>query len=197
MRSLSCLAILAVTAAAQPNQRGPHPLDPLTAAEISRAASVIKASNRATPQTRFGTITVQPLGKASTDSRAARVVGFDWSRNEGFVAVVDLSGGRVASWTVVDSEPPMRLLTIRRAEEAAHADPRWVAAMRARHIDTSRVSVLVGLPERAKLPRKGNDRVVPGRTWLRDGSPEKPGGSRHRDGSESHARSSRVVRGQR
>ena len=44
------------------------------------------------------------------------------------------------------------LLTIRRAEEIAHADPRWVAAMQARHIDTSRVSVLVGLPERAQAP---------------------------------------------
>ena len=54
----------------------------------------------------------------------------------------------------------MRLLTIRRAEEIAHADPRWVAAIKSRGIDTARVGVLVGLPERAKLPRQGADRVV-------------------------------------
>jgi primary-amine oxidase len=65
----------------------------------------------------------------------------------------------------------MRLLTIRRAEEIAHADPRWVAAVRARGIDTARVSVLVGLAERQKLPRQGNDRVVPAFVWLRDGVP--------------------------
>ena len=169
-----CLAILSSAAAGPSTQRPAHPLDPLSAAEITRAASAIRASPRASPQTRFGTITVEPGAKGRTESRAARVVGFDWSRNEGFVAVVDLDAGRVSSWTVVDSEPPMRLLTIRRAEEVAHADPRWVAAMRARRIDTSRVSVLVSMPERAKLPRKGTDRVVPAFVWLRDGSPDAP-----------------------
>ena len=39
-------------------------------------------------------------------------------------------------------------------------------------IDTARVSVLVSLPERAKLPREGNDRVVPAFVWLRDGVPD-------------------------
>jgi primary-amine oxidase len=82
-----------------------------------------------------------------------------------------LTGGRVESWTVVDSEPPMRLLTIRRAEEIAHADSRWVAAMQARHLDTARLSILVGLPERARLPRAGADRVISGSTYIRDAVP--------------------------
>ena len=43
--------------------------------------------------------------------------------------------------------------------------------MQARHIDTSRVSVLVRLPERAKLPRHGTDRGVNAIVWLRDGVP--------------------------
>ncbi len=168
------LALSSGVALAQSAQRRPHPLDPLTAGEITRAVSVLRQSGRTTPETRYGTITVEPRAKTGNDSRSARILGFDWTRNEGFVAVVDLDGGRLASWSVVDSEPPMRLLTIRRAEEAAHADPRWVAAMRKRGIDTSRVSVLVSLPERAKLPRRGTDRTAPAFVWLRDGSPEAP-----------------------
>lgn len=147
----------------------PHPLDPLNAAEIQRAVSVLRQSGHLTPESRFGTITVEPRSKSRPESRAARLLGFDWSRNEGFVAVVDVDAGRVESWTVVDSEPPMRLLTIRRAEEIAHANPQWVAALQSLHVDTARVSVLVGLPERAKLPRRGTDRVVNAAVFLRDG----------------------------
>ena len=168
------LLLIALSSSASARQAPRHPLDPLTAAEISKAVTVIRGSGRATSETRFGTITAEPRAKAGNEPRAARVLGFDWTRNEGFVAVVDLDAGRLASWTVVDSEPPMRLLTIRRAEEIAHADLRWVAAMRSRNIDTSRVSVLVGLPERAKLPRRGTDRVIRGHLWMRDGNPETP-----------------------
>ena len=164
-----------------------HALDPLNAAEIQRAVSVLRQAGRLTPESRFGTITVEPRSKSRAEPRAARILGFDWSRNEGFVAVVDVDAGRVESWTVVDSEPPMRLLTIRRAEEIAHADPRWVAALQTLHIDTARVSVLVGLPERAKLPRRGTDRVVNAVVWLRDGVPRRRPSRAWRWSRQSHA----------
>src|SRR5262245_14143507 len=170
-----CLVAFMLAASAVGAQTpAPHALDPLSAAEIRRAVSTLRDAGRLTSESRFGTITVQPRSKTKPEPRAARVLGFDWSKNEAFVAVVDLEHSRVESFTVVDSEPPMRLITIRRAEEAAHADPRWVAALKARGIDTARVSVLVGLPERAKLPRRGTDRVVNAFVWLRDGSPEAP-----------------------
>ena len=164
-------ALVSLSAASARAQTAAHPLDPLSGAEIQRAVAVLRQSNHVTGEARFGTITVQPREKAANATRAARILGFDWSTNVGFVAVVDLAGGRVESWTVVDSEPPMRLLSIRRAEEIAHADPRWIAAMRERHVDTARVSILVGLPERAKLPRVGSDRVVNGNTYVRDAVP--------------------------
>lgn len=158
------------TAGTQP--RPPHALDPLSAAEITRVATVLRAEGRLSDQARFGTIVVNPPEKSAVATRAARVIGFDWARHEGFLAIVDLVTSRLQSYTVIDSEPPMRLLTIRRAEEIAHADPRWVAAMRSRGIDTSRVSVALRLGERAKLPRKGEDRVVFASVWLRDGVPD-------------------------
>jgi len=164
-------ALVSLSAASARAQTAAHPLDPLSGAEIQRAVAVLRQSNHVTGEARFGTITVQPRDKTANATRAARILGFDWSTNVGFVAVVDLAGGRVESWTVVDSEPPMRLLSIRRAEEIAHADPRWIAAMRERHVDTARVSILVGLPERAKLPRVGSDRVVNGNTYVRDAVP--------------------------
>ena len=166
---VAAFASLAVASARA--QSAQHPLDPLSGAEIQRAVAILRQSNHLTADARFGTISVQPRDKTPSPSRAARIVGYDWAKNEGFLAVVDLSGGRVESWAVVDSEPPMRLLAIRRAEEIAHADPRWVAAMRERHIDTARVSILVGLSERAKLPRVGSDRVINGTTYLRDAVP--------------------------
>jgi primary-amine oxidase len=166
---VAAFASLAVASARA--QSAQHPLDPLSGAEIQRAVAILRQSNHLTADARFGTISVQPRDKTPSPSRAARIVGYDWAKNEGFLAVVDLSGGRVESWAVVDSEPPMRLLAIRRAEEIAHADPRWVAAMRERRIDTARVSILVGLPERAKLPRVGSDRVINGTTYLRDAVP--------------------------
>ena len=170
-RRFAIAALVSVSAAAARAQANGHPLDPLNAAEILRAVAVLRQSNHLTAQARFGTITVQPRDKTANATRAARILGFDWSKNEAFVAVVDLAGSRVESWAVVDSEPPMRLLTIRRAEEIAHTDPRWVAAMRERHIDTARVGVLVGLAERAKLPRAGSDRVILGATYVRDAVP--------------------------
>ena len=171
IRRLSVAALVSLSAASARAQASGHPLDPLTGAEIQRAVAVLRQSNHLSAQARFGTITVQPREKTASATRAARIVGFDWSKNEGFVAVVDIAGGRVESWTAVDSEPPMRLITIRRAEEIAHADPRWVAALRERRIDTSRVSILVGLPERARLPREGSDRVTMGATYFRDAVP--------------------------
>ncbi len=171
IRHFAAAAFIFLSGSAAGAQSATSPLDPLNAAEIQRAVAVLRQSNRLTADARFGTITVQQRDKTGAASRAARIVGFDWSKNEGFVAVVDLAAGRVESWAVVDSEPPMRLLTIRRAEEIAHADPRWVAAMRERHIDTSRVSVLVNVPERGKLSRSGADRVVDGFVYLRDAVP--------------------------
>jgi primary-amine oxidase len=171
MRFIALLPLLLSTTLGAQNPAR-HALDPLTASEITRTVALLRAAGHLTPQSRFGTITVQPQPKNAPATRAARVIGHDWSRNQGFLAVIDLDRGRVSSWTVVDSEPPMRLLTIRRAEEIAHADPRWVAALRSRGIDTARVSVLVSLPERATLPRQGNDRVAPAFVWLRDGVPD-------------------------
>jgi len=171
LRVLAACSLLLAAGGNRAAAQTRHPLDPLSADEIAKAVSVLRQSGRVTDQARFGTIVVQPHAKSSTETRAARMVGFDWTNNVGFVAVVDLAGSRVESWTVVDSEPPMRLLTIRRAEEIAHADARWAAALNARHIDTSRVGVLVGMPERAKLTRRGNDRIVGAFTWLRDAIP--------------------------
>jgi primary-amine oxidase len=171
LRGAAFAAVTLGAVATSGRAQGRHALDPLSPAEITSAVSILRRAPQYTAQARFGTITVQQHPKEATSARAARIVGFDWSRNEAFVAVVDLAASRLASWTVVDSEPPMRLLAIRRAEEIAHADARWVDAMRARGIDTARVNVLVALGERDKLPRRGAERLVGTNVWLRDPAP--------------------------
>ena len=174
LHAISRTTLLVALVGAAPVRAQPtvHSLDPLSATEITRAVSVLQRSGRLTPQTRFATITVQPQQKTAPAARAARLLGYDWSRNEGFVAVVDLAAPRVTSWIVVDSEPPMRLLSIRRAEEAAKADPRFVAALRARALDPDRVNLILAIPERTRLMRRGSDRLVRTSVWLRDGIPD-------------------------
>ena len=66
----------------------------------------------------------------------------------------------------------MRLFTIRRAEEIAHADPRWVAALqraRHRHGARQRARRTAGARE-ASAPRQRSRRDAS--SWLRDGVPD-------------------------
>src|SRR5690349_2796877 len=95
---LFALAIFASSARAQTPAR--HLLDPLDGAEITKAVSVLRQSGHVSDQARFGTITVQQRAKTGTPTRAARILGFDWTKNEAFVAVIDLAAGRVESWAV-------------------------------------------------------------------------------------------------
>src|SRR6476660_2830959 len=100
MRALLATTAIVIGAFTLPAQNTHHPLDALSAAEITRAVSVLRDAGRVSAGTRFGTITVQPLSKTSTDPRSARVLGFDWSKNEAFVAVVNLEASRLTSWVV-------------------------------------------------------------------------------------------------
>jgi len=65
MRPLALLILSATSAAAQT-----HVLDPLSAAEITRAVTVLRQSGHLSDQARFGTITVQPRAKTGTPTRA-------------------------------------------------------------------------------------------------------------------------------
>lgn len=146
--------IAAASAASQAPAR--HPLDPLTAAEIETASTLLAASGKVPQGALFPTIVLHEPSKDEVRGfvpgapirREAFAVVFDWAANRTYEAVVDLVNGRVVSWAEVPGvQPP--LLPSERAlvPRLVRADPRWQNAMRRRGItDFESVAVSASAP---------------------------------------------------
>lgn len=94
-------------------------------------------------ETRFALIELNEPSKArlredlasGTFRREARVQLYDWSTTTASEAVVDLTGGRVLSWTNLESpEPTSFFLVFDRVAEIVRGDARWAEAMRRRGV---------------------------------------------------------------
>jgi primary-amine oxidase len=93
-----------------------HPLDPLSAAEIERTVSILRAS------------------QSSHTSQAFAIV-FDREKNKTFEATVDLGPGKVLSWNEIpDVQPLVFMGEYEVLQDLVKADPRWQAAMQKRGI---------------------------------------------------------------
>lgn len=120
----------------------PHPLDPLSKLEIARAIRVIGKSGHADRDTRVALVTLAEPDKAAVlawkpgqpfPRRAIAVV-----RNgpEVFEVVIDLKAGTLERWEPVPGvQPPINSAEWAQAQRLTKADPRWLAAMRARGYD--------------------------------------------------------------
>src|ERR1700751_119568 len=86
-----------------------HPLDPLDAAEIERAAGIVRAQAGLDESAWFETITLDEPDKAyvrgfragDVARRKAFVCCYEPSSNRTFDGVVDLASGRLLRWTHV------------------------------------------------------------------------------------------------
>jgi primary-amine oxidase len=118
-----------------------HPLDPLTAEEISRVADAVRAK-LAPADVLFSAVTLaEPakdvlLGHQPGDpvDRAARVIVLDGPH--GIIeAEVGTSGGEVREWEAVAGvRPPLLFTEVFNAMEAVRADERWRKALADRGI---------------------------------------------------------------
>jgi primary-amine oxidase len=141
-------------------QAGAHPLDPLSAAEVSAAAAVLRASGQVPDSALIQSLVLheppkeavlnwQPGGRVPREAFAVLV---DWQGNRTLEAVVDLDRSALVSLRDV----PGAQAGITRTERAlapalVRADPRWQAAMRRRGIedlDAVAVYVTTGDPVR-------------------------------------------------
>ncbi|TFV67601.1 UNVERIFIED_ORG: primary-amine oxidase [Bacillus sp. AZ43] len=120
-----------------------HPLDPLSGAEIERAAAIVRASAYGTQTLRFVMISLAEPAKpadlvfnsAPAPPREAFVVAYDSSRKLVQEGVVDLDAGAVVSWTAVPGRFPSFLMEqLAGVEQVVIADPRWQEAMRRRGV---------------------------------------------------------------
>jgi primary-amine oxidase len=121
-----------------------HPLEPLTAEEIGRAAALLRELAGLGPSTRFVFVTLREPPKADVLAwspgqpplpRQAEIVVYDRAEHATYEAVVSLSGAELVSWRAVPGvQPPIMAEEFLSCEEIVRADPRWREAMRRRGV---------------------------------------------------------------
>lgn len=138
--------------ATSPNEAPPHPLEPLRAEEISRAARIVRESGRVGERARFCQLALLEPGKqelrdfeerGAPVERRARALLYDRHGPGGCVAQVSLSLGKLVSFErVTEGQVTLSGLDLYRAIQLVRAHPDWQAAMRRRGLeDLSRVQI--------------------------------------------------------
>jgi primary-amine oxidase len=129
----------------------PHPLDPLSGAEIETAAKIIRQAPQFPGSGMFSTIVLHEPPKSDVlafkpgagFTRQAFSIVLDRRANRTFEAVVDLRAGSVLSWNEVQGvQPPLLDGEYAELSRIVKEDAAWQAAMRKRSItDFSTVQV--------------------------------------------------------
>ncbi|HSB40456.1 MAG TPA: primary-amine oxidase, partial [Methylomirabilota bacterium] len=155
----------------------PHPLDPLSAAEIERAWQIVQAGHALGPRVRAIFVMLhEPPKKVALAhrpgdavERAAFVVLIDSAAGKTYEAVVSLSQSRVLSWEhVPGAQPAIVLDEFVDCEAAVRADPRWQEAMRRRGVtDLSLAMVDAWSAGNFGFPEDEGRRLVRALTWVR------------------------------
>jgi primary-amine oxidase len=123
-----------------------HPLDPLTAAEITTAVDAAKADRDLGHEVWFvlailneppkPAVRAFDAGTATTLDREARVVILDRVDGSMAEAIVGLGDGKVRRWAEIDTpgRPPFLFEELAGAANVVKEDPRWIEAMARRGI---------------------------------------------------------------
>ena len=160
---LVCLVlVLSLPATAQKVIFRTHPLDPLTAAEMSVAVETLKRADKLGPAVRFGSITLHEPSKSQHLGRMADALLYDWTSGKAYEAVIDLPSKKLFTFAAMQpNDPPVRCIMINRLNEIVLSDKRFQAILRRRGIqNANRISILGGLLEGQKISVKNGDRVI-------------------------------------
>jgi primary-amine oxidase len=116
-----------------------HPYDPLTAAEIEQAVTVIRDSVPELAEIRFPLIRIHAPAKgdvrghdpARPAARSAFLVVYDRVNAATYEAIVDLQAGKLAGWQHIPGvQPAIMIEEIMALDEIVRNDPAAVAALR-------------------------------------------------------------------
>jgi primary-amine oxidase len=160
----------------------PHPLAPLTAAEIEAAASAVKAAKSLAGTARFVYVSLCEPPKHEVvafeegglvPARLAKVIIRERAEHATYEGVVNLSGGdsQVVSYQRVPGvQPSVMLEEFLAAEDIIRKDPRWQEAMRKRGITDFELCMIDPWSTPNVEPGVGPDdgRFVSPLTWVRD-----------------------------
>jgi primary-amine oxidase len=154
-----------------------HPLDPLTAEEITATWEVVRSQRTLGPRTRVVSIALQEPPKETVldwrpgevVDRAAAVVLLDSASGRTYEAVVSLSRKQVVAWQHVPGvQPSIVLDEFFECEAAVRSDPRWQEAMRKRGLtDFSLAMVDPWSAGHFGFPDEEGRRLVRALTWVR------------------------------
>jgi primary-amine oxidase len=168
-----------MTAVDEPTVTGVgHPLEPLTAAEVSAAAELLRAGRGLGPAARFVFVELQEPAKEAVlawtpdvaQPREAHIVLYDRGERTTYDAVVSLTDGSVLSWTPLPGvQAPIMDEEFGACENIVQADPRWQEAMRRRGIEDFSLTMIDPWASSWTGPADdpGARRIVRPLTWLR------------------------------
>lgn len=118
-----------------------HPLDPLSRAEISRVAAILKEGPAAAESFRFISIELREPDKELLRAgekivREADAVLVNRAEGRSYVAIVDLESGIVTGWDqlAANVQPPFMLDEFAECEESCRKNPEVIAALAKRGI---------------------------------------------------------------
>ena len=174
MKSLSPLLVLVLlsqTPAGTQPANPVHPLDPLSAAEITAVTDALSKAGRMAGSVRVVTIELsEPDKSPRPQPRIGRAVLYDWNSGVTTEQTVDLQSRAVsAASTVATGDPPIRRVVIDRATEIAIGDKRVLDALKRRGVAPDRVTFLGGLGEGTRLPRRGSSIPIVASPYAWDG----------------------------
>src|ERR687898_137992 len=128
-----------------------HPLEPLSAEEISATVEILRKERNLGDKVRFAGVVLNEPPKdqvlafkaGDTFEREALAVILDGNDGSTYEAVISLTRGTVTSWThIPDSQPPIVLEEFDECEAACKANPEFQEALRKRGVeDMDRVLV--------------------------------------------------------
>ncbi len=118
-----------------------HPLEPLSAEEVSAASAILKAEKGLEASARFVFISLHEPPKPAVQAgetvpREAFVVLYEKAERKTYEAVVSLTDQSVVSFEHIEGvQPPVMAEEFMACEEVVQADPAWQEAMRRRGVE--------------------------------------------------------------
>src|SRR3954469_19505772 len=152
-----------------------HPLEPLSAEEVSAASAILKAEKGLEATARFVFISLHEPPKHAVQNgksvaREAFVVLYEKAQRKTYEAVVSLTDEAVVAFTHIPGvQPPVTFEEFMACEAVVQADPDWQAAMRLRGVEDFSLAMID--PWAAGYLAAEDDpaqrRIVRPLTWLR------------------------------
>ena len=171
----------------------PHPLEPLTVAEIETASKIVTTAGDLGPSARFVYISLYEPAKAEViafeaggprPERLVKIVVRERAERATYEGIVAVDTAEIRSWRQIPAvQPSVMFEEFMAAEDAVRSDPRWQEAMRRRGVSDFSLCMIDPWSSPNVAPGLGPDdgRFVRPLTWVRS-SPDDNGYARPVEG---------------